>query len=420
MKLKKKNNMISKLRFKLVAVSMGVTLAVLILIVGGMNIVNYNKIVNDADKTIEYLAENYSSGEPVMRRRGFFRNGGFPGFSSEISPEAKFDSRYFVVSFDEEGKVASKDTGNIMALTDEESEEYAKAVYAGGSTKGFYDGYRYAIVELDGNKSVMFLDCFRSISNMRFFLFISVLVSFLGWLTVFVIVLIFSKKIVEPVSKSYEKQKRFITDAGHEIKTPLAIIEADVGVLEMESGENEWLGDIKIQTGRLAKLTNDLIQLSKLDEGKGNMTFTDFQVSDLAAKIINSFLSLATINEKKLAGSIEPNLVLNGDKDGVAELFNILLDNAIKYSEGEGNIRFELKKKGGHIAVEVINAVEHITKEEAEKLFDRFYRMDSSRNSETGGHGIGLSMAKAIVNAHGGKIKAEAVGDKELRISAVF
>jgi len=416
----KKNNIISRLRFKLIAVSMAVTLVILGLIVGGINFINYKKIIDNADRTIDYLAEHYNREEAKHGPPDRDREGHFDPFDEGISPEVKFESRYFVVSFDSEENVVLNDTGNIFSVSEEDSERYAKIIYRGNSDKGFYKDFRYMKLTLNGYNSVLCLDCFNSLSNIRYFLLVSLAASFVGWITVFAVVLAFSGKIIAPVSKSYEKQKRFITDAGHEIKTPLAIIEADIGVMEINGEENEWLSDIKTQVRRLTRLTNALIHLSKLDEGKDSLKFTDFSISELAAETANSFSGLAKVNGKKLTAKVEPKLTLNGDIEGIRELLNIIFDNAIKYSSGEGNINFELKKKNGHIIIETSNLAENLTKENAEHLFDRFYRADASRNSETGGHGIGLSMAKAIVEGHGGKIGAEVTEGGIIKIKIVL
>ena len=416
----KKNNIISRLRFKLIAVSMAVTLVILGLIVGGINFINYKKIIDNADRTIDYLAEHYNREEAKHGPPDRDREGHFDPFDEGISPEVKFESRYFVVSFDSEENVVLNDTGNIFSVSEEDSERYAKIIYRGNSDKGFYKDFRYMKLTLNGYNSVLCLDCFNSLSNIRYFLLVSLAASFVGWITVFAVVLAFSGKIIAPVSKSYEKQKRFITDAGHEIKTPLAIIEADIGVMEINGEENEWLSDIKTQVRRLTRLTNALIHLSKLDEGKDSLKFTDFSISELAAETANSFSGLAKVNSKKLTAKVEPKLTLNGDIEGIRELLNIIFDNSIKYSAGEGNINFELKKKNGHIIIETSNLAENLTKENAEHLFDRFYRADASRNSETGGHGIGLSMAKAIVEGHGGKIGAEVTEGGIIKIKIVL
>ena len=417
----KKNNAISRLRFKLIAVSMAVTLLILGLIVGGINFINFKKVIDNADTTIDYLANNYNTEEtrpePPDEEGG---GDGFRPFDDGISPEVKFESRYFVVSFDSDGNVASIDTKHIFAISEEDSIKIAKQIYKGSSDRGFYRNYRYAKISLNGYNAVMCLDVYNGLSSANYFLLVSLSASFIGWITVIIIVLAFSKRIIAPVSKSYEKQKRFISDAGHEIKTPLAIIEADIGVMEINEGENEWLDDIKTQVRRLARLTNDLIHLSKLDEGKDSLKFIDFSVSDLAKETVTSFTGLATVNNKKLEANIQPNLTLKGDTESIRELLTILLDNAIKYSTGDGNINLEVKKKNGHIVIEASNSAKNLTKENAEHLFDRFYRADESRNSETGGHGIGLSMAKAIVEAHKGKISAEVTDDGELKIKAVI
>ena len=417
----KKNNAISRLRFKLIAVSMAVTLLILGLIVGGINFINFKKVIDNADTTIDYLANNYNTEEtrPEPPDEGGDWDG-FRHFDDGISPEVKFESRYFVVSFDSDGNVASIDTKHIFAISEEDSIKIAKQIYKGSSDRGFYRNYRYAKISLNGYNAVMCLDVYNGLSSANYFLLVSLSASFIGWITVIIIVLAFSKRIIAPVSKSYERQKRFISDAGHEIKTPLAIIEADIGVMEINEGENEWLDDIKTQVRRLARLTNDLIHLSKLDEGKDSLKFIDFSVSDLAKETVTSFTGLATVNNKKLEANIQPNLTLKGDTESIRELLTILLDNAIKYSTGDGNISLEVKKRNGHIVIEASNSAKNLTKENAEHLFDRFYRADESRNSETGGHGIGLSMAKAIVEAHKGKISAEVTDDGELKIKAVI
>ena len=419
----KKNNAISRLRFKLIAVSMAVTLLILGLIVGGINYINFKKVIDNADTTINYLTNNYNTEEtrPSPPDRDWDDNWDDYGhFDDGISPEVKFESRYFVVSFDSEGNVASSDTKHVFAVSEEDSIKIAKKIYEGSSDRGFYRNFRYAKISLNGYNAVMCLDVYNGLSSANYFLIVSLSASFIGWITVFIIVLAFSKRIIAPVSKSYERQKRFISDAGHEIKTPLAIIEADIGVMEINEGENEWLDDIKTQVRRLARLTNDLIHLSKLDEGKDSLKFIDFSVSDLAKETVTSFTGLATVNNKKLEANIQPNLTLKGDTESIRELLTILLDNAIKYSTGDGNISLEVKKKNGHIVIEASNSAKNLTKENAEHLFDRFYRADESRNSETGGHGIGLSMAKAIVEAHKGKISAEVTDDGELKIKAVL
>ena len=217
--------------------------------------------------------------------------------------------------------------------------------------------------------------------------------------------LLFSGRIIKPVSISYEKQKQFITDAGHELKTPISIIDADAEVLGMEVGENEWLQDIRRQTERLATLTGDLISLSRLEE-QAPLQMITFPFSDMVEETAHSFLARAKQQNKSLTLSVEPMLSLCGDEKALTQLVTILLDNALKYSDDGGHIDLSLSHSGKSVRLTVENSSETVDTAQLPQLFDRFYRGDRSRSSQTGGYGLGLSIAKAIVQAHKGKIAA--------------
>ena len=232
-----------------------------------------------------------------------------------------------------------------------------------------------------------------------------------------ILVIVLSKKIVKPVIESYEKQKRFITDAGHEIKTPLTVIDADAEVLEMDCGDNEWLKDIRKQTAKLKDLTNNLIYLSRMEENQDKVVMIDFPISDIVEETAASFQALAVTQEKRFDCEIEPMLTCYGNEQNIQRLLEILLDNALKYSNAGGHISVKLKKNGKGIILSVYNTAEHVSKENISHIFERFYRLDESRNSKTGGYGIGLSIANAIVQAHKGKITAETEDEKSLKIT---
>ena len=220
-------------------------------------------------------------------------------------------------------------------------------------------------------------------------------------------IVFFAGKILRPVAQSYEKQKRFITDAGHEMKTPLTIIGANADVLLMEQGENDFLRDIKQQTNRLAALTNDLVYLSRMEEVENTLNMIEFPVSDLVSETVHTFDPVAQAADKEIITDIQPMLTMNGDAKSIEKLVSILMSNAVKYAPAGGKIYLQLRQKGKQLQLTAENPVVNpITPEETEAVFDRFYRTDASRNSQTGGHGIGLSIAKAIVSAHGGKISA--------------
>ena len=218
------------------------------------------------------------------------------------------------------------------------------------------------------------------------------------------------------VLESYEKQKRFITDAGHEIKTPVTIIDADAEVLAMDLGENEWLRDIQVQTKRLAALTKDLVFLSRMEEDRPQLEKIAFPFSDLVSETAQSFQGLAKAQNKTVQLSIQPMITLVGEEKSLRQLVSILLDNALKYSKEGGWIRLSLERQRKTVFLTVENSTDAPLPQRLEDLFERFYRGDSSRNSQTGGYGLGLSIAKAIVETHGGRIGASRDGADHLRI----
>lgn len=419
--------MIKKLRIKFTALSMISVIAVLAVILGIINAINYRNVVSETDQVLKMLSGNQgrfpeAPPEPDRRQdhgkdpdRGRKHSG-----SPEMSPELPYELRYFSVLLDEEGTKLETDIGKIAAVDVTTAEEYARDAVNAFGQSGFMGDYRYRKQAEGDNVRVIFLDCRRMLNVFRTFLIVSIAVSLAGVAAVFLLVFLLSGKAVRPFAESYEKQKHFITDAGHEIKTPLTIIDADAAVLELECGENEWLSDIQKQTERLKDLTADLIYLSKMEESQNKLTRFEFPVSEVVEQIIESFEMLAKAQNKKLKYQIEPELSYYGDEQGIRRLFSVLLDNAVKYSEEEGEISFTLRRQGKNICLTVFNTAEYIDKKDVSRLFDRFYRADQSRNSRTGGHGIGLSIAKAVVEAHGGKITAETEDEKSLQITALL
>lgn len=417
--------MIKKLQRKFIAVSTFSMLLVLTIIIGIINILNYQKVIQDAKNILYILSENNGS-FPKMKPSHEKENNLQPPpkpkdlFHRNISPEMPYESRYFIVILDKEGNIHSTDTSKVAAIDTNTASNYAIQVWKSGKTSGFLSNYRYLQQKMEENTYFIFLDCGRSLSTFRSFLFSSIFVSVLGLISVLILVIIFSKIAMKPISESYEKQRCFITDAGHEIKTPLTIINANTEILEIEYGENEWIQGIRKQTIRLSSLTKDLIYLSRMEEPKNQLQKIDFSISDLLEETIQSFQVLATTQEKSFTTNITPLLSYYGDEASIQQLIFILLDNALKYSTEHGCIDVVLQKKGKNIQLFVYNTVEHITNENISRLFERFYRTDASRNSETGGYGIGLSIARAIVEAHKGKITADTSDGHSLRIAILL
>ena len=231
--------------------------------------------------------------------------------------------------------------------------------------------------------------------------------------------MVFSGRIVRPIAESYEKQKQFITDAGHELKTPITIIRADADVLQSEmEEENVWITDIQKQTDRLAELTADLIYLSKMKEADEVLEMQNLSLYELVDETARSFQALARSKGKSFSATVTPDLNVNGDEKALAKLVSILLDNAMKYSTEGGTVDLTLNRVGRNARLLVKNSTSAMEKGNADRLFERFTREDRSRNSESGGFGLGLAIAKAVTEAHRGTIRAESEDGASLTVTA--
>lgn len=433
--------MIKSLRKKFIAIAMCSVFLVLAIIIGAINISNFANVNRTANDRLTYLSEN--GGElPSMQRRG---NESFedmappadgeqpPDLDKEqitrdfkqrfnnLSAETPFDTRFFTATVDESGAAVSVNTGNIAAVSEEEAQNYAEELAAKGKTGGFYGmGYKYTTLETENGTMYIFLDCSRELSTFYSFLTASVLISVVGLLLVFALVMGLSKMAVKPVAQSYEKQKQFITDAGHELKTPLTIIDANTEIIEMDYGESEWTQSIKHQVKRLSELTQNLVFLSKMDEDGSKLNVSDFSVSDAVYDTAHPFEAVAKSNGKSLEIKVDDGLSYHGDEYSIRRLVSLLLDNAMKYSSEGSSIEIALSQSGRNKVLTVKNSVDGCEIGSLDAWFERFYRADESRNSKTGGSGIGLSTAKAIVEAHKGKIHAESKDGKTVIFTAVL
>ena len=388
--------------------------AVLSLIVGISVAISYSHVVTEADEILGVLADN----------DGHFPNSWKHMESKEKSDlfqaELPYESRYFSVTLTSSDSCGLIDVDQIAAVNSVTAAQYAIEVLAGGKDHGFIGNYRYIVNIEDDGTQITFLDCRRSLSNFRAFWITITQVAIAGFILVFLLIIYFSRRIVNPTVESYEKQKLFITDAGHELKTPLAIIDADADVLSIDVGDSEWLADIKKQVRRMTTLTNDLICLTRMEEEDNTAAMIEFPLSEIVTETASSFQAPAKTQKKELLMDIQPAVSMNGNEKMIRQLTSILLDNALKYSPENGTIMVSLKKTGRQIRLSVFNTAVEVDATELPHLFDRFYRSDRSRNSATGGYGIGLAIAKAIVNTHRGRIQATTVDGKSLTIEADF
>lgn len=407
--------MIRKLRRRLVGAAMLALALVLTAVLGGINWMSYRKVVRDADDILTVLSEN----DGKFPQRGENEvpppaGEGNPGHG--MSPETPFESRYFTVLLDADGAVLRTDTGRIAAVDAGTAQADALAVWQSGGS-GFRGDYRYAVSAQDGNTLVIFLDCGRSLSAFRSTLLASAAVSVAGLAAVFLLLLLFSGRIVRPMAESYEKQRQFVTDAGHEIRTPLTIIRADAELAGMDCGPNEWLQDIARQTDRLTGLTNGLIFLSRMDEDAPAQQRIEFPISDVAEEMAQSFLAPARMQGKTLEISVEPMLSYCGDEKAIRQMLSILLDNAVKYSPEGAQLSLRLERQGRGIRLTVQNpSAQPLDPARLDRMFDRFYRGDPAR-SETSGYGLGLAIVQSVAAVHRGKVRARCPEQNVLQIT---
>ncbi|MBR3460127.1 MAG: HAMP domain-containing histidine kinase [Clostridia bacterium] len=409
--------MINKLKRKFLilgTVFMFILMSVLVLI---MNLVNYREVVSETDAVIRMLSQ---PNMPFFIGQTLYDNDVNSFVPPGMSPEVPYESRFFIVSASSDGDLINSDLSRIICVDEESVMEYISAALKSSSDQGFIGNFRFSKSADENGLRIIFLDCGRKLDQFRSFLRISVIVGLCGCLVVFLAFVFTAGIIVAPIAESYEKQKRFISDAGHEIKTPLTIINANVDLLELD-GEKEELTEIREQTVRLTGLTNDLIMLSKMEEAEHTIQKIDFPLSDLVSETAASFRAPAASRGLNFDADIAQGVSMNGAPDAIRRLISVLLENAVKYAPENGSVKLCMisQKKQSIISVENDTA-ERIAENDLAHIFDRFYRADASRNSSTGGHGIGLSIAKAIVEAHGGSISASSKTGNDFCVTAVL
>lgn len=328
-------------------------------------------------------------------------------FKAPMNPETPYSTRFFSLLFDQDGNVIKKDLAHIAAITDDDIAEYISVALKHGEGYGYYSDYKYRVILQDNREyMVVFLDCYQEIHAIRVLALCSFVAMAVCIGLVYILVVIFSKRAIDPVVQSQKQQKQFITDASHELKTPITVIATSLKVLEMEVGQQKWIDKARSQTEKLRELVNSLVTLSRMDEEDSPLKFEHFSISDALQETVDSFADYAESNSHALKVTITPDLDFYGDEYAIRQLASILLDNAVKYAAAGSDITFSLVKNKKHILLKTSNVCQDLDEDALRHLFDRFYRPDQSRNHETGGFGIGLSIARSIAEGHKGTIHA--------------
>ena len=398
--------MLKKMRWHFILAAMAAVFIMLAAVVTGINVWNYHTTAKRADQRIQEIFD-FEVGKGNMSETDSPEPAPPEIFDrpDDRDPEAPYTTRFFIVRLDESEKVTDVSTDFIASVDKEEAEEFAYSVLNKKRQQGYYKDYRFQAFTDDSENIVIFLNSAMELHSARNVLLISCLVGVGCFLIVFLLVLVLSRQAMKPYIRNIERQRRFITDASHEIKTPLTSIGTSVDVIEMEHGQDEWTRNIHRQTEKMSRMVADLVTLSRLDEENPFLDKVEFSLSDAAWEVAEPFTSLAKAQGKNYSQRIEENLTLCGNPDAARQMISVLLDNALKYSEENGIIRLDVYKDHGKTKIEVYNTCVLEDTKDLSRLFERFYRPDDSRSGRTGGSGIGLSIAQAVAEAYGGKIK---------------
>lgn len=388
--------MIKKLRKKFILLSALSVFFVLLVTIGSINIFNYVSIENSASTSLNEIIDK---GPQPNERPGMIPGGG---------PNSLKQEHYFVVSFNSDGNIVESDNRQVFILSKEECEELATKVFKGELKGRKYETFRFRKnTKQDGNTYVAFVDVKDKMDSFKNFLLLSSLISIGAYLVLIFLIIIASKFAMKSSLEAYKKQKRFITNASHELKTPITVISADLDLIEMDSGKSQWSESIRDQVNRLTDMTNKLVTLSKLEEEEPTrFPFADFSINEICKKAVESFKPLFKKEKIKFAYNITGNLTMYGNKNLIDELVNIFLDNSLKYTGGDSKSSYFVVSENnkGKIEFRFSNTIDKNEEVDIKQVMERFYRSPSNKKE---GSGVGLSIAQEIINLHKGKINID-------------
>lgn len=394
--------MIRSLRRRFILIAMASLVATLTLLCLVINVGYYCISTHRADTALEMLYQ-YGGHFPVPDGQADPHAGG--GF--QITLETPFETRYFVVKLTADQEVKEVDLEHIAALDRNTVIQRVSSILGQERTSGYLDHYRYVIFQDDaGDSTILALDCFVQLQGVGNVLRLTILAATACASIVFLLLLLLSKRAIRPFAENLERQRRFVTDASHELKTPLAIISANTDLLRTTLGEdNQWLNSTHHQVRRLDRLVAHLIELARTEEASAPGALLPVSLSQAAGQAVEDFLPLAEAAGKTLEAHLTPDVTVAGSGEQISRLLTLLLDNAVKYCDANGTIQVALTCRGRWAVLTVSNPCAGLDPAQIPRLFDRFYRADPAR-SGAAGYGIGLSTAQAIARGHRGKLSA--------------
>ncbi len=408
--------MIWRLRKKFIQICSLSFISVFLILLSAIYAVNTLQTNAMVDELTDIISEN-NGGFPKPGNNPK-PGGSHPEHRDFINQETPFSTRFFTAQINGDGKITEMNMAAIASVSEEEAKQFVETALASGKERGWIEHYRYKVVTYAHGSSVVLVDGSTQRSAAGSFWYISMLVFIGGSLFVLLLIVLISKRAVKPAAESYEKQKQFITDASHELKTPLTLILANLDIARSELGENEWLNDIRSEGEQMSALVKQLVILARMDEEGTAMETQPFSLSGAVSESVAYFHALADQKNLRLTSGIAPNVTYCGDESAIRRLLSILTDNAVKYCDAGGEIRVTLKNRR-HPVITVENSYAAVGATELNRLFDRFYRADKARTAGEG-FGIGLSIAKAIAERHRGQLAVQNVENRIIRFTVRF
>ena len=403
---------ISQLRRKFIVIATLSFLSV-ILFTGGMAVLsNENTLRAQAGHVLDLIFQNDGVlPDPGRSAEKVRATDVFEG----LFPEFTYAARYFTVVTNKDGDVLRVDVNRVASVNDEEAiayakaarESYEKSLVVSTLNLGMVDTFYYRVGERpDGTVMAAFLDCSFQMQVNREVAVSTVIICGLGLLGSFLLVLFFSKRAIQPEIQNSRRQKEFITNASHELKTPLAVIRANTEVIEMLQGESEWTQSTMSQVDRMDGLVQNLVMITRAEEREDRTAMGEIDVTKVVLSSVDPFRALARQEQKELTCELAEDVHMVADASAIQQLCTLLVDNAIKYCDDGGKVVVELASpRRNWVMLTVSNSFAKGEGAHFGRFFDRFYR-DDEAHSDEGGYGIGLSVAESICTRYGGTIKA--------------
>ncbi len=393
--------MFKKLRKKFIVLSSSTVFGILFVVFLILNITTYVSNINTIKTNIEDV-------RIVLKED-----------KTSDSKDRHFVSRYIYLTLNEDNSIKESKSDNGFSIPGVKIEDLKDQALSKNKDFGRIN-YTYFKIYYENETELIFIDSRAEITSYEKMITISSIIFVCTFILITLIIILISKRIIKPYEKLYKKEKMFLTNASHELKTPITIIKTDLDVLKMDDVNNEWIDSIDNQTNRLSKLVNEMVNLYKIEEKKEDIVKNNFNISEVTLDVLDNFLSSFKFKNYNIKIDIEENIIINSNEDIYMKILFILLDNANKYGLENGDFSIKLYKEKKKVILKVYNQTEEFEKEKLKFIFDRFYTLDESRSKEKSGYGIGLSIAKILTEDINGSIQASTNDNKSIEFKIIL